>query len=108
MSLFATASERLPTPLAAALITAGPPSSMAVPSEATLNRLIKLAEARSAPSRSSVSIRCVGPVSKKSPSVSTSGVVARTSAAPKAPICPSLPMFLAAATLLAMVPGTTN
>ena len=45
-----------PTPLATALITAGPPRSNAVPSAATLNLLVKLAAASSDPRRSSVSI----------------------------------------------------
>ena len=97
-----------PAPLATALITAGPPSNNAVPSAATLNLLAMLAAATSESARFSVSILLVGPPSKKSPMVSTSGVVAKTSAAPKAAISPVFPRFLALAALAAMPPGTTN
>ena len=55
---------------------------MAAPSAATLSRFERLAAASSAPIKSCVSTLCVGPASKKSPRVSTSGVVAAISAMP--------------------------
>ena len=86
----------------------GAPRTKPAPSAATLILLLSSAAALSDPSRSSVSIRFVGPPSKKSPSVSTSGVVAAISARPKAPSSPALPNLYARAAFAAKPPGTAN
>ena len=78
----ASASAPLPIPAIPSLAIAGTPKTTAAPSAATLNLFERLAAASSAPTKSWVSVLWVGPPSKKSPSVSTSGVVAAISAAP--------------------------
>ena len=85
---------------------AGTPRTIAAPSAPTRRRLERLAAARSAPSKSEVSILLVGPASKKSPRVSTSGVVAAISAATVAAILPGAVSAFAA--LTAAPPGAAN
>ena len=84
MSVFPSASTPLPRPAMPNLAIAGTPRTIEAPSAATLSLFARVADASSAPARSSVSILLVGPTSKKSPRVSTSGVVAATSAAANA------------------------
>ena len=107
-SVFAKASAPAPIPLLARPKAFGTPRINAAPSPATLNRLPNSAAALSAPINPSVFILLVGPPSKKSPRVSTSGVVAATSAAANAATSPARPSLAALAALAANPPGTAN
>ena len=95
-----------PTVFAPKDAIAGTPSTTAAPSAPTRKRLDKLAAESSAPVKSSVSILLVGPASKKSPRVSTSGVVAAMSAPIVAPSLPNAPNPFAP--LTTTTPGPAN
>ena len=105
-SVPARASAPAPTALAPSFAIAGTPRTTAAPSAPTRSRFDKLAAASSAPAKSDVSILLVGPASKKSPRVSTSGVVTAMSVAIAAPILPEVPSPLA--NFIAAPPGIAN
>ena len=116
ISVSARASAPLPIPIRPNLASLGTPNTIAAPSVATFSLFANDAAASSAPTKSSVSILLVGPASKKSPRVSTSGVVAAISATPNVAISvASKPSdsraflaFMALEALTAKPPGVAN